>query len=66
MSKDRSNLLKLKKSLESLSITINGNELPLMKYVPKPYNYFILNPYVVWKGNYVNKMKENIRLYFFQ
>jgi len=62
---EKSILSKLKKSLESLKVNINGQELPLFKYVPKPYDYFVLNSYVVWKGNDVAKMKENIQFYFF-
>lgn len=64
-STDRSNLLKLKKSLESLIVNVNGTDLPLFKYVPKPYDYFVLNSYVVWNGSDINKMKENIQFYFF-
>ena len=64
-STDRSNLLKLKKSLESLIVNVDGNDLPLFKYVPKPYDYFVLNSYVVWNGSDINKMKENIQFYFF-
>lgn len=62
---EKSALSKLKKALESLKVNINGQELPLFKYVPKPYDYFVLNSYVVWKGNDVAKMKENIQFYFF-
>lgn len=65
MSTDKGNLSKLKKSLESFKVTVDGQELQLFKYVPKPYNYFVLNSYVVWNGNDISKMKENIQFYFF-
>ena len=64
-STDRSNLSKLKKSLESLTVNVNGDNLPLFKYVPKPYDYFVINSYVIWSGTDVSKMKENIQFYFF-
>ncbi|HHY0057933.1 hypothetical protein [Clostridioides difficile] len=61
---------RFKKELLKFYIELDGNKFYVFKYVIvegtyKSMDYFIINPYVVWRGNNLNIAKRTINLCFF-
>ena len=60
---DKSRMLKLKKKLLSFKITVDGEELYLLAHNTtvlnkRKFDYFTVNPKVVWNGNKLSDMKS--------
>ncbi|MCC0678186.1 MULTISPECIES: hypothetical protein [unclassified Clostridioides] len=63
-------MLKFKKELLKFYIEVNVDKYYFFKYVivENSYentDYFIINPYVIWRGNNLNEVKKTINLCFF-
>lgn len=68
-STDKKNLLKFAKELETFKININGVDCKIFKHIrtlEKNENFFVVNPYVIYSGDNVEKIREIFTTYFFR